>query len=71
VIRLPTDRIAAALLENDCIVDRENAFDRCPLSRVSYEEFDSRIGPSANLDTIDVECPCHSSTPTTRASDET
>lgn len=62
------DQIADVLLWNDCIADTGNVSDRCPLQLVSYEESSSRIVPSANPDTIDVECPCHSSISTMRAS---
>lgn len=65
------DQIADVLLENDCIVDRENVFDHYPLLLVSYEELNSHIVPLANLDTIDVECPYHSWTSTMHANDET
>lgn len=54
-------------LENDCTDDRENVFDRYPLLLAFYEELNSRIVPSANLDTVDAERPCHFSTSTMRA----
>ncbi|KYM79516.1 hypothetical protein ALC53_10062, partial [Atta colombica] len=58
------------LLENDCIADRENVSDRCPLSLVSCEESSSRIVPSTNLDTTDVEYLCHSWISIMNANDE-
>ncbi|KYN39993.1 Mitochondrial tRNA-specific 2-thiouridylase 1, partial [Trachymyrmex septentrionalis] len=62
-------QIANVLLENDCIAGRENVSDRCPLSLVSCEESSSRIVPSTNLDTTDVEYLCYSWISITNAND--